>query len=383
MAGGNIYVGGGASGDKANYSVVASMTKPSSPKENTIWVDTTVDKEVLSRVTTSKLSCYINADTGKITTPSSNTCYTKYFSCTPGHQYRFQLNDGQTTVISSFTKTPASGVTGTNIYGIGKTQGAASLDYTVTAPDGATHLGIYYYDSSANSGKGVYLTVTDLTIKASLPNSVAMTGNVFSSTEPTTPNEGCVWFKTDEYNHISFDALQKNVAMIYPRACYQYYSNAWQRKEMQIYQNGAWNDLRFYLFKDGVDNTEITGGYVGTGSYGKFKIENGVIFTYASGGTTGACRTVNPISLDGYITLNYNVTEFNANSMWLGVTAGTSTGDAEFVAFKLSSTITSGIITVDISEISSLISGQAYYIVMRVTGASTSKGVKVSDIWLE
>ena len=78
---------------------------------------------------------------------------------------------------------PAKGKTGTVIYGEGKEHGADDLDYSVTAPTGATHLAIYYYDSSANSSVPT-LTVNDLTFEESLPESIAISSHIFSATQP-------------------------------------------------------------------------------------------------------------------------------------------------------------------------------------------------------
>ena len=171
------------SGSSLNYNVAGGTSAPQFLRQNTIWVNTSVDKESMSPVSTTQLELYIKAATGVVTAASSGTGYTDYFGCVAGRKYRFRLSDGATVLIASFTEVPAKGKTGTVIYGEGKEHGADDLDYTVTAPTGATHLAIYYYDSSANSSVPT-LTVNDLTFEESLPESIAISSHIFSATQP-------------------------------------------------------------------------------------------------------------------------------------------------------------------------------------------------------
>jgi hypothetical protein len=166
-----------------NYEVVGGLTPPTTfNKENTVWVDTTVDKEKEAKVKFTEIAYYIGSDDGKVKS-SSNVVKTAYFPCVAGHEYHFQLTDGQTVVISSFTQTPAKDVVGTNIYGSGSSTGLETLDYTITATESMAYLAIYYYNSSTNTSVPT-LTITDNTLKNSLPDEYKLNEHAFSYENP-------------------------------------------------------------------------------------------------------------------------------------------------------------------------------------------------------
>lgn len=364
-----------------NYEVVGSPEQPSNPKENTIWVNTLIDKEAVAEVSTERLSVYINNTSGKVTSPSSNTCYTRFFKCTAGQKYRFCLNDGQTVLIAGFAEKPAAGVVGTVLAGEGKTTGVESLDHTLTAETGMEYLAIWYYDSSTNDAVP-NLRITDVGYMESLPDELAVTGHCFSADAPKDACDGLLWFRTGSLAQMPFNALKKNCAMLNPCSCAQYYKGRWLKRSVQSFIGGQWKAWRLYLFDNGLDNTEISGGYVAASSYGSFKIENGVLFARTkSGGTTGACRTVNALDLHGFNTLYFEVAQMNAGTFYLGVTATTDTAIENFVAVAMGSE-ESGTFAVDISDLNGN-TLQGFYVVMRVAGGSTSKGIKLSAIYLE
>lgn len=364
-----------------NYEVVGSPEQPSNPKENTIWVNTIIDKETAAEIATERLSVYIQALNGRVTSPASNTCYTRFFKCTAGQEYRFCLNDGQTVLIAGFAEKPAVGVVGTVLAGEGKTTGAESLDHTLTAQAGMEYLAIWYYDSGTNDAVP-NLRITDVGYMESLPDELAAAGHCFSADVPEDACDGLLWFRTGSLSKVPFNALKKNCAMLNPCSCAQYYNGRWLKRRTQSFAGGQWEDWRLYLFKNGVDNTALTGGYVGTGSYGTFKIADGVLFTHPkSGGTTGACKTVNPLDLHGYNTLYFEVAQMNAGAFYLGVTD--SDGAATEAYVSLPGSYSSGLVTVDLSNLGELSSALGVYVTMKVTGGSSSRGVKLSAIYLE
>ena len=315
---GKTNVGGGAS---LNYKVIGGASAPSNPKENTIWVNTTVDKESRSAVSTTQLALYINSSTGVVTAASSNTVYTDYFECEAGKKYRFRLSDGKTVLIASFSEVPAKGKTGTIIYGGGKTHGADTLDYTVTAPAGATHLAIWFYDSSANSSVPK-LTVNDITLEESLPDETPITSHVFSATEPTSPADGMVWFNIGTSCAAPINALKKNGLWIYPTACQQYTNSAWMTRTAETYQGGVWVDWGLLLISGGTIEENISGGLDKKAL--AYKTEDGAsatptitvnsdnvkISVKASENGWGIVHTVNKIDLTPYKTLKISA-EFN------------------------------------------------------------------------
>ena len=270
-----ISLGGNS---ELNYKIVGSAIQPTSPSENTIWIDPTLDREALSTVSTTLLSSYyIHADTGVVT--SASTSRTRYFACIEGHQYRFRLTSGQTVVIASFTKQPASGVTGTPHYGVGKNQGEEILDYTLTAPVGSKYLGIYFYNSGTNTSVPT-LTINDLTYQATFPEVVEITNHVFSFTQPEAPAVGTVWFKTGNSGDISLKLFKKDECLVYLNSCQQYVNGVWVEKTTLIYQNGEWKvvaGVSFYLFNGTTDVTDVSG------SWSKWSGASGGTITISSG----------------------------------------------------------------------------------------------------
>lgn len=365
-----------------NYKVVYSATQPSSPKENTIWVNTQINAEEISELYTTRLSTYINATSGKVTTPSSNTCYTRFFKCTAGRKYRFRLSDGQTVLVAGFTAKPASGVVGTVLAGEGKTTGADSFDYTLTAASGTQYLAIWYYDSSANTGGVPHLRVTDVTLQESLPAAVTATDHCFSATEPESPQNGLVWFQTGVASQASFNVMKKDGAMLYPRSCAWYYNGDWIPCQAKSYIGGQWIDWSLYLFANGTENIEVTGGFTGSGASGAYKTEDGELFFYVSSGSSGACRTVKPIDLRGYKKLCFEVSKMNASICYVALSATTGTAVSDFVSHTTSSE-QSGSFSVDISKLSELSTAHDFYLLVRLSGGSTSKGVRISEMHLE
>lgn len=249
------FISGGAG---LNFKVVGSTAQPASPKENTIWVDTTVDKEAtaskMTQVATEQLELYINNSTGVLTAAASNTCYTKYFACEAGREYRFRMNDGQTVLIASYTKLPAKSVAGTVLYGNGKNTGLDTLDYTVTAPAGSTHLAIWYYDSSMNDAVPI-LNVNDQTmhteIIADLPDEIPVTEWYFSPSEPEGMKYGSTWIKTGLTGTAEFNALNKNGVFVTPHSCLQWDGTAWVNKSMLVYKDSQWQSCSRLLIDNG------------------------------------------------------------------------------------------------------------------------------------
>lgn len=91
-----------------------------------------------------------------------------------------------------------------------------------------------------------------------------ITGWGFGAMEnrPTSSEDGTVFFTTKRYAIISFNSLKENSSFIYPDVAYQYISGAWEAKNVMIYQNGVWVDIKNgRLFVDGEQYTAVTGGW--------------------------------------------------------------------------------------------------------------------------
>ena len=145
----------------------------------------------------------------------------------------------------------------------------------------------------------------------------AITSYVFSSTAPTSPAVGMVWFATGTASTVGFNAVKKNGLWVYPTGCQQYVSGAWVSKTAQTYQNGAWQNWRTYLYANGDQYTDITGGWTTDGVvYGTDGVytNGGISFTDTTirmtrqnvRGNIPAVSTVNKVDLSEFETLKVN-----------------------------------------------------------------------------
>lgn len=125
-------------------------------------------------------------------------------------------------------------------------------------------------------GSDLNFKVIAVASESALPSSAAentiavittapITSYVFSSTAPTSPAEGMVWFATGTASTVGFNAIKKNGLWVYPTGCQQYVSGAWVSKTAKTYKNGAWVDLTTYLYNRGIINTDVTGGLTTAG----------------------------------------------------------------------------------------------------------------------
>jgi len=146
----------------------------------------------------------------------------------------------------------------------------------------------------------------------------------FSANEPETPIENMVWFITGTKSNSEFNALKENSIQVYPLSAVQYISGAWVEVNTQIYQDGQWMSWILYLYKNGNTFDDLTGGFVTYGS--SFTLgETGI--SVSCRGTSGVCRTANPIDLTNISTLYCTLT---------GITTSTST--TKHFAFSVWST---------------------------------------------
>ena len=85
---------------------------------------------------------------------------------------------------------------------------------------------------------------------------------MFSITEPTEPTDNMVWIYIDKYSQTGFNALKENGIQICPSNAKQYVSGTWVDVDAISYQNGEWVDWFVYLFYDGNQYEDLTGGWI-------------------------------------------------------------------------------------------------------------------------
>lgn len=90
--------------------------------------------------------------------------------------------------------------------------------------------------------------------------STKITSYIFSATQPTG-SAGMVWISTGTSSTVEFNALKKNGIQVYPLSAKQYISGAWGDVTAMSYQGGEWVGWITYLYNEGDECTDITGGW--------------------------------------------------------------------------------------------------------------------------
>lgn len=200
-------------------------------------------------------------------------------------------------------------------------------------------------------------------------------GWMLGAAQPENPTEGMVWISTGTSSSVPFNALKKNGITVYPLSAKQYVGGAWVDKTAQIYKSGVWVDFVTYLFANGDECKQITGGwYIAINTS-----PNNATYSNSNG------------HLNLKLTISYNITASTKNTIDLTdvdtivVKATTVTGS--YVALKVkndasggtsatlvSANIAPGENKIDVSQITG-----SYYVAFEVSAGELS----VSEVHLE
>lgn len=183
--------------------------------------------------------------------------------------------------------------------------------------------------NAGGSGGGLNLKVVGGTTQPANPRentiwiktTTAITGYVLSPTQPETGTEGLVWLKTANTG-VEINVGRKNAVLLHLEDGKLYTGGSWANIEGWVYTGASWTQFawnRLYLFKDGVDNTELTGGWTNNGwkvyssHAGTVSIADGQInFNQPSNGYRGG-GTENAINLNGFKSLSAVMTCNNSS----------------------------------------------------------------------
>lgn len=91
--------------------------------------------------------------------------------------------------------------------------------------------------------------------------STSISAYTFAAEEPSTPENGMVWFVTGSRSTAAFQATASNPLMIYPVQTKQYVEGTWGTVTAKCFQNGAWVDFFQFLYYYGDQNEQLTGGW--------------------------------------------------------------------------------------------------------------------------
>ena len=249
-----ITPGGGGGG--LNFKIVGGTTEPTSPKENTIWVNTG-----------NKISNWIFSSSD----PLLDT-HNLYNSDNIKNNVHLKENGAET------------GYSSYMVADITLPEGA--MDVQITMGDASTTSAYHaFFDASGNfissmvrePGTNTYSVPDNAkTLRISVYKSSDTTPRV-EATISSDAYENVVWVQIGTSSPVAFNALKKNGIQVYPISAKQYVSGEWVNKDAKSYQSGAWVDWVTNLYNSGTDFTDITGGWE----------EKGFPYTSGTGGNTG------------------------------------------------------------------------------------------------
>lgn len=152
----------------------------------------------------------------------------------------------------------------------------------------------------------------------------AITGWALSATEPDEPSEGLLWIKAGASSPSAMNVLKKNVLMIYPTATAQYVSGAWVDRAAKTYDGTAWVDWYIFLYTNGDECTDLTGGWAQGG-----QMDTSVGFNNNASLSKGAASmTVSAAAVGGYLLSTANLIDLTSFSK-LYMVVSDETGLAE------------------------------------------------------
>lgn len=219
--------------------------------------------------------------------------------------------------------------------------------------------------------------------------STAISRWVISITQPSSPVAGMVWIVMGTDYAASISALigNDNITLSTVKV-YQYISNEWTGVNAKVYQSGSWIDLKYreYLYKSGVDNTSITGGwsvYNGSGSGGGGSASIGESYLYVgyhgTNSRDSSIFTNNLVNVYGFKKLCASAKIITAgNNLWFGLATNRAADSHSYFAYYKTSNTANTDLTLEV-DISSVTSGKTYYV--GIYGDVVN--AYIYDIWLE
>lgn len=256
---------GSCGADLLNLKVENSKTEPVSPKENTIWVEGKysmhrwdISPDQPCKVGKKNLIVYPYYETshtedgitftdngdGTVTANGTATAESNFrFSYTSAESGMFMLTPGTYTM--SGCPSGGSGSTyrlyltrlnDSGVWEIFKNDGGNGNTFTVSKD---TYCCVLFRVFKGATVAG--LTVSPMLVKGSA-SAAFDRGNA----------TGQVWIKTAEAGSVSLNTIKKNGIFVHPVSAYEYSTvYGWEKRDLQIYQRGAWTNPLFYIYNKG------------------------------------------------------------------------------------------------------------------------------------
>lgn len=230
--------GAGSGGAALNFKIVGSTTEPSSPKENTIWVNTDTKIPLWAFGDGNPYVGYEDIDLNENSV----------------------LGDGYLSTSNVATPDETNGCVYTENY-IPVTYGKTyTWKYTVSSTQSMWLAICEYSGDKVFSSRVSLLSATSGTVQAGTytPSSASITSvrmtwrafgdpacvvNLIDKDVPYTlpgTETGTVWVSTGTDSPVEFNALKKNAIQLCPIAACQYDGSQWVSKDALIYQAGEW-----------------------------------------------------------------------------------------------------------------------------------------------
>lgn len=263
-----------SSGISLNIKIVGGTSTPSNPKDGTIWVNTSTDihawdfsvKEAVKRSNNKNL--IVNPYGSAKEQTINGVKFTPYVGGTIGvsgtasAQATFYLNDEKNAIQLS---------AGTYTFS-GAVSGATASTYVVGLKYSYDNFETESY-STTHEEKTITLTKpAKVVVYLQVKSGVTASGNFKPQIEAGSAATafikgdatGQIWIKTGSASNVEFNALKKNTVKVYPIQAYQWDGTNWTSKVAKSYLNGKWNEWITWLYKNGDEKNELTGGWIST-----------------------------------------------------------------------------------------------------------------------
>lgn len=213
-----------------------------------------------------------------------------------------------------------------------------------------------------------------------------ITGYAIGAEVPASPSEGFVWIMTRDGTKSRFSVSSRKEVMVYPAGAYQFISNVWTVKALWLYQNSAWEQVIFYLYKAGEVFEPMTGGWkVVNQSGGRGELREDMVYLGYTGSSNrvSVLYPIGGIDFTNFTTLHidFQVNSVGSNTGTIGFFYGVGTDNTNTSATgaflsgygSQTTTMSRTVKTIDVSAVSG-----TYYVKV---SASVANGY-VHNIWL-
>lgn len=388
-------------GMELNFEVVGGAIQPSNPKENTIWVN--IDAEITRwdfqtvipyRQSVNKnLVCYpfyhtTLTENGVTFTDNGDGTVKANGTATALARFRWaHMDDCILLQPGTYTASgcPAGGSDSTYYFElwdknndelIGHDYGE-NLTFTLTKPTAVR--------GSLIARKGASLN--NLVFKPQIEKGSVATD--FVKGDAT----GQVWIATGTSSDSKFNALKKNGIVVCPLTAKQYVSGVWAYKDAFIYQAGAWKKLGLYLYNNGNDYTDKTGGWTTSTppTYQSAGMSansaNNCLEISKIGKPTGSWpalgwKTNWRIDFSGYSSLHFSYIAEGTASVYTEIhftVLDDSSGSFNYIANKTVNVGNQGELILDVKNISA---GKVFFYICDSTYEDNKINLRVSEVWL-